>query len=650
MRFGTAVYLLVLSLMPCQTLAQSAPVSSVITQGRASENVVTQAEDGFGKSIGNDEIGIYSSFDVRGFSPTAAGNVRIDGLYFDQVWRLPARIRQSTTIRVGISAQGFPFPAPTGVVDYAFRKAGNDPALSVSSEINTYGAGTLELDATLPLIDDKLSLGGGVGLYHNEFPNGTNSNQHVEGVSLRWTPTPAIEIIPYWARSDIYDDRVGPLYIPAGDYLPPPVPRRRFNGPDWAVYEGTAVNYGAFGSVTLSPSWQLRGGAFRSFFDNHPDSFTFLNDLTPEGRGNFNVLTDPPSKLASTSGELRLTHRFAEGARFHTIHLNVRARDRTNRYDGTEFFDLGPSRIGAIISAPQPIYNFGPQTRDRVNQVTFGVAYEGRWKDVGEISFGIQKTRYRKTTEQPGLPTATSRADPWLFNFTAAAQISDVLALYGGYTRGLEESGVAPANAINRNEALPAIITTQSDVGLRWTITPKLKLIAGLFDVRKPYFNLDGANRFALLGDTKNQGIELSLSGSLTPKLDVVVGAVLSRPRVTGEGVTLGRLGPKPVGQSSRRADLNIDWRPPLLDGLSFNGTVSYQGDITATRNNLVSIPARTLIDLGARYQFKLSGRSASLRLSASNITDKSGFDLRGAGAYDLIDGRIFTTALAIDL
>lgn len=74
------------------------------TQGRANENAVRQAEDAFGVSIGNEAIGLYNSFDVSDFSPTRAGNVRIDGLYFDQVWPLNSRIRRSMTIRVGISA------------------------------------------------------------------------------------------------------------------------------------------------------------------------------------------------------------------------------------------------------------------------------------------------------------------------------------------------------------------------------------------------------------------------------------------------------------------------------------------------------------------------------------------------------------------
>ena len=51
---------------------------------RAGENAVAAAEDAFGTAIGTESIGLYSTTSARGFSPSDAGNVRIDGLYFDQ--------------------------------------------------------------------------------------------------------------------------------------------------------------------------------------------------------------------------------------------------------------------------------------------------------------------------------------------------------------------------------------------------------------------------------------------------------------------------------------------------------------------------------------------------------------------------------------
>ncbi|MBX9729087.1 MAG: hypothetical protein K2X31_09280 [Sphingopyxis sp.] len=108
-------------------------------QGRSDENAIRAAEDAFGTSIGRETIGLYSSQNIRGFSPISAGNARIEGLYFDQVWGMTSRIRRSTTVRVGISALGFPFPAPTGIVDYSFRTPGREASLGLAAGVDSYG-------------------------------------------------------------------------------------------------------------------------------------------------------------------------------------------------------------------------------------------------------------------------------------------------------------------------------------------------------------------------------------------------------------------------------------------------------------------------------------------------------------------------------
>src|SRR5215213_9036048 len=96
--------------------------SSAFAQSRASDNAVTQAEDAFGFSVGRESIGIYNGGQTRGFSPIAAGNVRVEGLYFDPVAGIQGVLVNSTSIKVGLSAQGYPFAAPSGIFDQRLRR------------------------------------------------------------------------------------------------------------------------------------------------------------------------------------------------------------------------------------------------------------------------------------------------------------------------------------------------------------------------------------------------------------------------------------------------------------------------------------------------------------------------------------------------
>ncbi|HEX8261421.1 MAG TPA: TonB-dependent receptor [Allosphingosinicella sp.] len=625
---------------------QAVPVPPTAA-GRASENVVTQAEDAFGTSIGRETIGLYSAGNVRGFSAISAGNTRIDTLYFDQVQGPNPRIRRSTNIRVGLSALGFPFPAPTGIVDYALKSPGREPAASAYLYQDSWGGAALELDAVLPL-GGRLSLGAGAGLYKTEFGDGTDTEQHVEAATLRWTPSPGVDVQPFWQRSQVYDD-VGPIFVPAGPYLPPKMERRRFMGPKWAEHEGVSLLYGAKGVVAAGPRTLVRIGLFRSALDDRIGAANLYNAVTRDGQAQHVVLIDPPGTFASNSGELRATHRRQEGGRVHLLHASLRGRDRRRTYGGSDRFDLGTVRIGAEAPAPQPAFEFGEQSRDRVRQWTAGLAYEGRWERVGELSLGLQKTDYRKRVRLPGAAEATTGSRPWLFNATVALHASAGLAFYAGYVRGLEESGVAPANAANRNEPLPAIRTSQRDAGLRWAIRPDLRFVAGLFEVRKPYFQLDETSRFELLGDVRSRGLELSLAGKLTRELVVVAGAVLLDPRVTGEGVRLGRVGKRPVGLAERTLRLNLDWRPAFARRLSLDLGIAYNSNRPSTRDNRVFVPQRALLDLGARYRLRQGARPLTLRLSATNLLDAYALDVLSSGTYYTIPGRLVALSLASD-
>lgn len=628
--------------------APGAPPPSVPATSRAQENVLRQAEDGFGATVGRESLGIYSAGNVRGFSALAAGNARINGLFFDQVASPGSRIRRSTTIRVGLSSLSFPFPAPTGVVDYALVRPEAATSGSATLAGDGYGAASLDFDVVLPLAGERLVVAGGAGISRGAYVNGASDRQVLAGLTARIRPTPGVEIQPFWSRTNSYDSTLGPLYAPIGGALPPDVPARRFLGQPWAVFEGASQAYGLLAKISPRAGWTIDAGLFRSEFLTDRDTFVLLSGIDPEGRGRYSVVTDPPGQTGSTSGEVRLSRTVVEGPRTHRLIASLRGRDRRQLFGGSDEQDLGEAAVGEVIRVPEPVYRFGEQSRDHVRQRTGGVAYAGRWSGLGEVSLGLSRTDYRKRVQRPGGVEAATASRPWLYNGAAAITAHPRLTVYGGYARGLEESGVAPQSATNRNEALPAILTSQRDLGLRWAATDRLRLIAGVFDVRKPYFSRDATGLFTQLGDIRSRGVEVSLSGSPTQDLRMVLGGALLDPNVTGEGVALGRVGPRPVGLPKVRLDLNAEWTTPI-EPLSVDVRLAHRGRRPATTANDVHLAARTVVDLGARYRFKIAESDATLRVSVSNVFDEKGFELFGSGAYDIAARRLLSVYLAAD-
>ena len=172
----------------------------------------------------------------------------------------------------------------------------------------------------------------------------------------------------------------------------------------------------------------------------------------------------------------------------------TRGRDTTFRYGGEDVVNVGPAAIGTIIQVPEPDFSYSARAIDHAQLWSVGAAYRVDWKSIGVLETGIQREDYSETADSPGKPESEIAARPFRAYANSAFAVTPQLTLYAGYTQGLENSGVAPNFAQNSGEVLPASLTWQADSGARYAVTPKLKIIAGVFELQKPYFNVDTNN------------------------------------------------------------------------------------------------------------------------------------------------------------
>jgi iron complex outermembrane recepter protein len=600
--------------------------------------------------VGDENIGIYNPFEVRGFSPVDAGNVRIEGLYFDQQANPTQRLVNGSTVHVGISAQGYPFPAPTGIADYELRRPGNTRRLSVGLQYGPFGGKQAEVDLQVPLTQ-TLGITGGTGFYRETNPNYSTPEIESYGLLGNWQPRAGIEIIPFWSRINIRDEESNSLIFTDGTFVPNRVPRDRFLGQKWADFASVLSNAGVVAKADVL-GLDVRMGVFRSIFDSKEDHVDLLFGTARDGSvANRVVVVDGGNRFASTSGELRVAKALSDGPRKHTLIASLRAREQDRRFGGAALVSLGSSRIGVQDFRPEQNPAIGPKTRDAVSQKTLGVGYRGQWARIGEISLGVQKTDYRKETTDPD-PAVTfpvTRSKPWLISANAAIYAADDIAIYGGYTRGLEESPVAPFEAVNRNEAPPAIRTEQKEAGIRWKVTSDLTTVIGYFDVTKPYFNLDTTSRFRQLGAVRNRGIEFSIAGRVAQGLTLVAGNVYLDATVSGEEVDLGLIGKRPVATQKRQTTINLDYQLPRLKALSFNANMESTSNRVANAANSLVIPARSVFSLGARYKAKIGESSALVRFTVNNIFNTFGYNVGGSGFFLPNGARRYTLALSGD-
>lgn len=622
-------------------------VPTVLHAQRSEENATQSAEDAYGTSIGNESIGLYGSTEVRGFSPVAAGNVRIDGLYFDQQGSLNWRLHRESNVRVGLTAQGYPFPAPTGIVDFGLRVPGEERLASAVLGYGPHGGNFAEIDTLLPL-SRQFGIGGGISLYNDEYPDGGSARYEEAALLSRWqTEDGRFEVVPFWSRARWSNMLESPVISVAGSYLPPEFERDRFFGQRWAEVSAIEDNFGVLGSLDLPRQWRLRFGLFRSRSISKHGHAGVLVDVRPDGGGESIMFADPRQTRESWSGEVRLTKLLIADAFKHSIDLAVRARDKEAVYGGSDVAALGEARVGVYSPVPEPTFQFAQTASDRVKQPAIGVTYSGQWLGIGEFSAGMQRVNYTKVTHLESGARDTLEDRVWLYNATLAVHAAPQVALFASYTRGLEESGVAPDSAFNRNALLPATITRQWDAGVRWTIGTGLRWVVSWFDVQKPYASVDASNVYRFLGDEVHRGIETSFTGKLGQDLTVVVGAMFADPKVSNVPELSGA-GSRPVGQARRKINASVDYALDVCD-CSLDLNVSHVGTVTASLEGDLSVPAFTSVDIGGRYRFAIAERPILVRVQVTNLTDEYGWEVVSHRSFLYTAGRTVSAYVAAD-
>jgi iron complex outermembrane recepter protein len=169
---------------------------------------------------------------------------------------------------------------------------------------------------------------------------------------------------------------------------------------------------------------------------------------------------------------------------------------------------------------------------------------------------------------------------------------------------------------------LPASLTWQVDAGARYAVTPKLKIIAGVFELQKPYFDLDSNNVDRQLGVQQARGIELSVAGEVTEDLHVNVGALDGRVGITGPDLAAEGVGSVAVGQPRILYVANVNYDLPWWKAASLDVSTLHIGAAPESVDNAVYTKPATLVNIGGRYKFTILGENNTLRLELQNVLD----------------------------
>jgi iron complex outermembrane receptor protein len=601
---------------------------------QADANAVKSAGDAFGYRRGDESVGIYDERSVRGFSLEAAGNFRLNGTYFVKNAGISNVFIESSSVRIGYNTLGLILPGPSGVVDYRLR----DPA---PGEMNL---ATFSLEAYgQPIAELNLRHGSESGNY--SYSVGASRNFDVRnyqggsgGEDLLLAGIARLSAGPFTGRvfgGEYQYRRRGEFRIvPGPSNLPPRIPRGRYLGQDWAFDEGQRRVAGLLMDASLGRGVGV--GSTVTFGQEDPTRayLQFFDDIQDDGSARGRLVIVPQQRSTAISAEARGYFERDLGSIANRFDLSLRRRRTTASFGGAQSANLGRVQFGEAPDEIEPIdpEQWAADKDTTVNQSAVGLSYRAELLDKVRVNLGIIKTWYSKELRSSNHAGISNDSEPWLYNAGLAFSVRPRLELYGSYAKGLEETGIAPSTATNRNELLSAIIVTQREIGLRWTPKGGPGVVIAGFDTRKPYAGLDSTNLYRFLGAVRHRGFEGSVSGKIVPGVHAVVGGVWVDAEVAISGVNSATSSLRPVGVPRLRAIASIDAQLPWR-GLSLDAMITRVGRRAARSERgadgtQLHVEGLTTLNLGGRYSFRVAAHDLVLRVQVLNVTNNYEWDV----------------------
>jgi iron complex outermembrane recepter protein len=616
---------------------------AVASTAAAQDSAVKSAADAFGERVGTEQSGLYSETQVRGFDLNDSGAYRIDDAYFSRAAALNDPVLAGVGVRVGVNAVRLAYPAPSGVVNYRLRQAGPVNELRLGAGLRDFGTRVIQGDASFRQGDFSLA-GGFVWRPLWRLAQGYEGYGIDVGGVGAWQVTPDQRVRAFaslFRRGYDGDYAV----VPSEAAVPPSLKKLHQYSPSWADTEAANSNFGVLYDGSVG-GFTVDVAAFRSIFDIHRTDYTLIS-ADAAGHASATTFRNPDRAKRSDSVEARVGRQFEAAGISQLATVSLRGRRSTVDLTSNLAIPLGAFDLRG--DGPPDGWELpwsGTRGEDTVEQVTASAGYGLAWRDRVQLRFAVHRTRYDKQVLSIAGAQTEGISETTLYNASAIVSLTDRTAVFGSWVTGLEESGVAPTSAINRDEVLPPVEAEQFEIGVRHAIMPGLTFIGALFDVSKPTNGFRADDSFGLVGEVRHRGVEGSIAGMLDAKTRVVLGGVAFQPEVTGPLVNAGVVGSRAAGISHRIVNANIERQ--LWSGWSVDASVSYSSERWADTANTFRTPAVTTLGLGMRNSFMLAGRPAELRVWASNLTGAEGYWAAPNGIFSPIAPRTVRALLTV--
>jgi catecholate siderophore receptor len=576
-----------------------------------------------GTTVGQGE-GNRDQVILRGQNTTAdffVDGVRDDVQYFRSLYNV-----ERVEILKGPSALIFGRGGGGGVINRVQKSAVfGQQSVSGSASVNSFGAFDFSVDGNAPLSD-------AVALRLNaNYENIDNHREYYGGERYAINPTLGVKLDENWTIGASYeyvnDDRVSDRGVPSFGGVPISGYRDQFfgvPGVNDATLEAHIGKLRLDGSVTdnLKFSGNILYGDYDKAYTN-----VYANSAATAQNGTvqlaaYNNVTQRKNFIAQAN----LVWDVATGGIEHTILGGIEYGDQkttSHRFNGVlsnATFDLANPVFPAVT--------FPILANDNASNVHFFSAYvqdQISISDHFDIIAGIRYDRFKITGTDfiPVVDRPFGRTDE---KFSPRIGIvykpQENISIYTSYSQSfLPRSGDQFTTLSIINENLAPEKFTNTEIGAKWDLATGLSLTLAAYQLdRTNATTPDPANPLVTInvGKTRTKGVELGVSGRITPQWQVSGGYSYQDAALEGNGAV--RLSQTPKHQFSL-------WNRYDFTGRFGAGIgVIHQSDMFAairTAPTVTRVPSFTRVDAAVFY--KLSD-NVQLQANVENLFDTTYF------------------------
>jgi len=592
--------------------------------------------------------GYLESLSVRGFILDQNNNYQRNGLALPNHAPLAIENKERAEVLKGISGMQQGVSAPGGLVNWVTKVPQAEAFSNVTLGLDEHGGNSLHLDSNGHWGEVGVRVNVATEALHPHMDS-ANGQRELLAVALAGK----LGRDSSWAADVEYNHKRQPS-VPGlglldtngdgvGDTLPDLSkinPHLNLNNQSWSLpYESTSTIAQLAVNTKLQQGWSSRVavGVQRTVTDDRlafPDGYNrgnipYVYDTGLSANGDVDMYDyrsegevrgawSWDARLQGLASALGLSHHLTVGLAGRSVSADLAATQTYEWLGTTNIYQPVPVPTTAT---PTPVLN--TNTRERALEV-YASAVTDLTPTVQSV-LGLRSSQLQRSSAKTDGSEATSLQQtvttPWA---ALSWTVRPTTTLYASWGQGVEAEVVPnrPADFTNAGEVLPALVSTQRELGVKWQAQPRLQLSAALFQIDKPFSATVNGASVAGAKVARHNGLELAANGQLTTLWSLQASlALLDARYISAADATL--LDQRVINVPQRKLSLFSNYKLAAFPGASVNGLFSFESGKAATNDGQTILPDAWQLDLGASLLQNWGKRSVQWRVGIDNVTDR---------------------------